>query len=218
MRLGLFGGTFNPVHNGHVRMAVEAREALGLDRVEFVLAARPPHKAAVGILPFEVRWRLLSLALCGLEGLTPSLFEQQLDGPSYTVRTLEAFRERLPGAELWFVCGTTDLVSMDKWMRGRDIPGLAHLAVLPRPGADVEAARGFVAAFWPEAAAEGGDVWRLPGGGLIRLLDAPLLDISATMVRGRLQQGRSLACLVPQRVEETLRTLPRRVLQNWLGR
>lgn len=216
MRLGLFGGTFNPVHCGHVRMAVEAREALGLDRVEFVLAARPPHKEAGGILPFEVRWRLLSLALSGIEGLTPCLDEQLLQGPSYTVRTLEARRAAQPGAELWFICGTTDLVSMGKWMRGRDIPRLAHLAVLPRPGADREEARAFAAAFWPEAERLDPDGWRMPEGGQIRLLHAPLLDVSATLVRQRLRQGRDLACLVPPSVGEALRALPRDMAREWL--
>lgn len=217
MRLGLFGGTFNPVHCGHLRMAVEAREALGLDRVEFVLAARPPHKPAQGLLPFDVRWRLLSLALEGLDGFAPDRSEERLDGPSYTVRTLAAFRERLPEAELWFVCGTTDFVCMDKWMMGRDIPTLASLAVLPRLGVGAGEARAFAASFWPEAAAEGRDGWRLPGGCRIRLLDAPLLDISATMVRERLGQGRSLACLVPPQVGEALRALPEETMRDWLG-
>ncbi|EPR42794.1 nicotinate-nucleotide adenylyltransferase [Desulfovibrio sp. X2] len=215
MRLGLFGGTFNPVHCGHVRMAVEAREALGLDRVEFVLAARPPHKQGEGILPFALRWRLLSLALCGLEGYAPSLSEQLLEGPSYTVRTLEDYRRRLPDAELHFICGSTDLLCMDKWMRGRDLPMLASLAVLPRPGANRAAARGFVASFWPEAREESPDCWRVPGGREIRLLDAPLLDVSATLVRERFRAGRSLACLLPCRVEAALWAMRRDAEAAW---
>ncbi len=216
MRLGLFGGTFNPVHCGHLRMAVEAREALELDRVDFVLAARPPHKPTEGILPFETRWRLLSLALDGMEGYAPDRSEELLDGPSYTVRTLETFRQRLPDVQLWFICGTTDFVCMDKWMRGQDIPVAANIAVLPRPGADIDDARAFAAAFWPEAEADGTQGWRMPGGNRIRLIDAPLLDISATMVRERLQHGRCLTCLVPPCVAEALWTLPEETRKAWL--
>ena len=214
MRLGIFGGTVNPVHCAHLRMAVEAREALDLSRVEFVPAARPPHKSG-GILDFEARCRLLEAALASCPGFALSRVEAGRPGPSYTVDTLADYARRHPDDELFFICGATDLVSLGLWHRGRELPRHAALAVLPRPGATRAEAEAFVPRFWPGAREERAGVWRLPEGGAVHLLDAPLLDISATLVRARLLAGQSLKCLVPPEVEEGLSALSPEALAPW---
>lgn len=214
MRLGIFGGTFNPVHCAHLRMAVEAREALGLSRVEFVPAARPPHKSG-GILDFTARCRLLEAALASCPGFTLNRVEAARPGPSYTVDTLADYARRHPDDELFFICGATDLVSLGLWHRGRDLPRHAALAVLPRPGVARSEAEAFVPRFWPGAREERSGLWRLPEGGAVHLVDAPLLDVSATLVRARLLAGKCLKCLVPPEVEEGLLALSPEALAPW---
>lgn len=204
MRIGILGGCFNPVHNGHLRLAIEVREHLGLDRVELMPAHVPPHKPGEGMLPFAMRAALAEAAVEGVPGLRVSRIEAARPGPSYTVDTLAALRDTLPGAELWFILGAGDLFVLPRWHRGLEIPGLCNLAVAGRGADGPEAVDGFVAAQWPGAEGDGAGGWRLPGGGLLRQVPSQRLDISASDVRVRWLAGRCLAGLVPEAVERAL--------------
>lgn len=199
--VGILGGCFNPVHNGHLRLAIEVREQLGLARVELMPAHVPPHKPGEGMLPFVLRAALAEAAVTGVPGLMVSRLEAARPGPSYTVDTLTALRAAWPGVPLWFILGAGDLAGLPGWHRGLEIPALCNLAVAGRGGAGPEAVAAFVAAHWPGAGPDGAGGWRLPGGNCLRPVALQRLDISASDVRARWLAGRCLAGLVPREVE-----------------
>ncbi len=173
----LLGGSFNPAHAGHFRIAIEAGEALAPERILFIPCGLPPHKPAGALLPFDLRVEMLraGIADCaaaekgadragGVSGkreesggwsvplrMEVCLEEGRRAGPSYTVDTLEALRGQYPGRRLFFVLGAEDLPGLDTWSRWRRIPELADLVALPRGGEG--RARFFAAAgrLWPGA-------------------------------------------------------------------
>lgn len=203
-RIGIFGGSFNPVHCGHVRMAVESREQLNLDRVDFVLSYNHPLKAHDDQLPFATRWHLLQGALSGMHGYQVSVLERILPGPSYTIKILSLYRRRYPEDELFFILGAADLVSVPTWQEGLRLIEYAGLAVVPRFGVGLQETADTVAQSWPDAVRKSSTVWDFSSGTSLHYLDAPILDISATDIRRRLLQGKSVASLVPFCVERSL--------------
>jgi len=222
-KIGVLGGSFNPVHNGHLRLALEAVERLGLDRVELVPAARPPHKPETDLLGFEARASLLKEAVSGLPRLVVNPLEGARQGPSYTFHTLEAYRALFPGDEIVFILGTGDLLTLPAWFRGLELIDLANLAVGARPhvlAADPEFSRvqEFVDGHWPQAALdEGGAVWNFPSGNRLIYLEIPRLDISAAYVRERWSKGQSIRGLVPESVEQALFLMRSEVSKAWTG-
>jgi nicotinate-nucleotide adenylyltransferase len=209
-RIGIFGGCFNPVHLGHLRAAVEAAEGLGLSRVDFVPAARPPHKPDAPMLGFELRVRLLRAAVADAPGFRINVLEGGRPGPSYTWDTLSAYRAEAPGAELFFLMGAVDLLNLAGWRRGFELGTLAHLAVMSREGLDLERVTAFLAgpgaALGAVPASEDGSdegvraAWALGGGHRLYFLDIPRLDISSSLLRGRWRRGGSLRYLTPDPV------------------
>lgn len=207
MRVGIYGGAFNPIHVGHLRAAIEAVETLGLDRLDLVPAARPPHKAGQAMLPFALRLELVRLAVADLPRLSASDIEARRPGPSYTRDTLAAYGQAAPDDEHWFLMGLTDLLCLPSWREGLTLGTLANLAVHAREGLD----EGEIARFLShdgaamDAVATGRKgLWRFPDGRLLRFLPLPRLDISATDIRDRFRRGRSIRFLVPRAVEEAL--------------
>lgn len=204
-RIGILGGSFNPIHAGHMRMAVEAREAVGLERVLLMPAGEPPHKSPEGMLPFAHRLRLVELAVRGVAGLSASGLEGSRPGPSYTVDTLTALREKMPGDELTFIMGSESFLALPSWRRGPELPHLASLAVVLRQGADAEGIIAFAEANWPGMERMGPLRLRFATGGtLLHLVPMPVFEVSATDIRRRWCERRSLAMLVPQAAEEII--------------
>ena len=203
MKIGILGGSFNPVHVGHLRAAIEVRERLGLDRLELVPAKQPPHKQAGDILPFDVRLELVSRAIGDIPGLGSNPLEGERPGPSFTCDTLHCYRTEQPESELWFALGASTFLDLDKWRRGLEIPAMASLAVVNRWEAAPQVAE-FIASRWPEAEADGDGVWFFPDGHAIRLLDIPRLDVKGGHIRRRWAERRSLRFLVPPVVEDYL--------------
>jgi len=203
-RIGILGGSFNPIHAGHMRMAVEVRESVGLDRVLLVPAGEPPHKPAEGMLPFAHRLRLVELAVRGVSGLSASGFEGTRPGPSYTYDTLSALREKMPGDELTFILGSEAFLALPTWRNGLELPHLACMAVVLRKDADPAALLAFAEATWPgmERVAEG--QLRFAAGNRLSFVSMPVFDISATDIRARWCARRSLAMLVPSAAEEII--------------
>lgn len=156
----LLGGSFNPPHIGHFRIALEVWEALRPERLLFIPSAMPPHKAAKGLLPFDLRVRMLQAVLRGLPNLpaTPDLpgmevctIENERPGPSYTVDTLIALAKRYPGCRPAFIMGGEDLPLLPSWDRWERLTELAELVVLPRGKADGELIAKTIQAQWPGA-------------------------------------------------------------------
>lgn len=135
MRLGLYGGSFDPIHHGHLRPVRRAREALELDRVVYLPTARPPHKTRA-MTPVWARYAMVELALLHDPAMVVSTYEMRRDRPAYTVDTLERFRRREPGAELYLIVGSDSLHGLTGWRDWRRILELARIAVLTRPGWD----------------------------------------------------------------------------------
>ncbi|MFW6054542.1 MAG: nicotinate-nicotinamide nucleotide adenylyltransferase, partial [Thermodesulfobacteriota bacterium] len=121
-KIGILGGTFNPVHFGHLRLGIEALEQCRLDRVEFVPASIPPHKQGRELYPFTFRCRLLQEAIAGSSGLVVNPLEGERSGPSYTVDTIRVYHKRQPGARFFFVMGSEDFLQLEQWERWEDLP------------------------------------------------------------------------------------------------
>jgi nicotinate-nucleotide adenylyltransferase len=216
LRLGILGGSFNPVHVAHVRLAVEMAEALNLDRVELIPAARPPHKSGEGMLPFELRAELLSLAIQDIDSLRVNLMEAERPGPSYTWDTLKELAARNPKADIHFIMGASDLLNLHLWRNGTELGSLANLAVATRDHLGREEVESYLSAR-PEIRCEpdGPDRWRMDSGKSIELVDIPRLDISASFVRERFRRGANLRFLIPREVEEQLNRQRDQILKIW---
>jgi nicotinate-nucleotide adenylyltransferase len=196
---GILGGTFDPIHWGHVRMAVEAKEALGLERVILVPSFVPPHKAAQSMLPYVMR-RALARAACRAEaGLAVSDLERSLSTPSYTVRTVAALRQLPVGGPWVFILGSTDFVRLGSWHQGINLPHLVHLVIVERPGVSWIQVDQFAQALGLARTSWG---WR--GKRCVVYLQPPSLEISSTLIRQRFVARRSLAGLVPSLCRDIL--------------
>jgi nicotinate-nucleotide adenylyltransferase len=179
-RLGVFGGTFDPPHLGHLVIAVNVRHELGLDVVLFVVAAEPWQK--VGTRPLtaaEHRLAMVEAAVAGVDGLEASRLEIDRGGPSYTADTLRQLAAAEPGAELFVVLGRDAALGVHTWERWAELPDLATFVVVDRPGAPDEP---------------------LPGGFRWRRVEAPRLEVSSTDLRARVHDGRPLDFLLPPAV------------------
>jgi nicotinate-nucleotide adenylyltransferase len=189
--IGVFGGTFDPIHVAHLAVAEEAAESLGLERILFIPAGEPPHKPARDITAAEHRLAMIELAIDGNERFTVDRMEIDRDGPSYTVDTLEALHEsRLASgasAELALVLSADTFLDLMTWREPRRVVELARLVVAPREGYP-DAGPGFLAEHMPDLAHRA------------VFLDAPRLHLSGSELRRRAATGRSLRYLVPDAV------------------
>src|SRR5207244_4892394 len=134
---GVFGGTFDPVHVGHLILAEQCREQGRLDMVLFVPAARPPHKEEVALTPFDKRVEMLALAISGQPAFRIEELERDRPGPSFTIETLTELQKQRPGDELCFIIGSDSLNELASWYQPRRILELAELAVVERADAAV---------------------------------------------------------------------------------
>ncbi len=187
--LGIFGGTFDPIHIAHLAVAEEAAEALGLERVAFVPAGEPPHKTGRRITPAEDRRAMVELAIAGNERFALDSIELDRAGPSYTVDTLEAIAGGRPdgGAGLVLVLSAEAFLGLMTWREPRRILELTRVVVAPRDGYP-DAGPAFLQANLPDLADRA------------TFLDSPRLRLSASELRARSAAGRSLRYLVPDAV------------------
>jgi nicotinate-nucleotide adenylyltransferase len=179
-RIGIFGGTFDPVHSGHILVARFALETLGLDRVIFVPCALSPHKSGTRPAPPADRLGLLRAALRGMPGMEVSTADLDRTPPSFSVDTAAHFAALHPKARLVWIMGSDQWKVLHKWKDYRRLASMAEFAVFPRPDAP------------------------RPLHG-IRFLPLDLrIDISASMIRDRVRRGLSIRCLVPEAVERRI--------------
>ncbi len=208
--VGVYGGTFNPIHLGHLRAAEEVSEMLGLTKMIFVPSARPPHKRSSGgemIAPAEKRLAWVRLATQGNPRFEVDPIELERDGPSFLVETLHGFRARLAPARLVFVLGRDAFQEMGTWREPEKLLELAHFAVTTRP----PVGGGRIDRWLPEAlqrplelAHDGLSARHSKSGTWIRLLEITALEISASAIRSRLHSGRSVRYLLPEAVHEAI--------------
>jgi nicotinate-nucleotide adenylyltransferase len=202
--IGILGGTFNPIHLGHLRAAEEVREEQGLDEMWFVPAALPPHKQPAVLVSAAHRLRMVELAVRGVPGFRVSSIELERSGPSYTIDTLTAIRAQVGvGTRLVFVLGSDAFAELHTWKRYAEIFGACDLVVVARPPAPARLAIGQIplaarGAFWYDSASGS---FRHESGHVLRLQQITGLDISAESIRTRLAARRSIRFLVPSDVE-----------------
>lgn len=202
--VGILGGTFNPIHYGHLRSALELRESLGLGEVRLMPAALPPHRDAPGC-PAELRANMVSLAIAGEPGLVCDRRELGREGPSYTVDSLREIRAEL-GDEvgLCLIVGADALSSLSTWSRWEEIPQLAHILALARPGWELPQT-GLVADWLrPYLTDSVTDMRQYPCGKVLLQRMRPL-DISSTEIRRIISRGLSPRYLLPDSVWEQIK-------------
>lgn len=194
-RIGLFGGTFDPPHFGHLALAEWARTTLGLERVWFVPAGEPPHKRRAKRSPVRHRVAMTRLAVRGNAAFAVSTLESARPGPSYTADTVRAFAAEHPRARLHLLMGADMFATFDTWREPEEIARRCVLVVALRPGARARRSAGAGVAGAPmprtgRARSGRGVVW----------LENPGLEVSSTALRERAREGQSLRYLVPDAV------------------
>jgi nicotinate-nucleotide adenylyltransferase len=217
MKIGLFGGTFNPVHFGHLRAALEVKEGFGLEQVFLIPAAVPPHKDQGGLAVAADRLRMIELAVDGAPGLAASDVEIQRKGPSYTVDTIRHFRSELPAdTDIFLIVGLDAFLEIDTWKSFRELLAMVPVIVISRPDAanhrrdhDGKAVEDFIRSrISPQCTHSGGDPAgiRAPGIVGVTLFVVTALDVSSRRIRELVAAGRSIRFLVPERVMEHITT------------
>jgi nicotinate-nucleotide adenylyltransferase len=191
MKIGVFGGTFNPPHIAHLILADETRHQLGLDRLLWVLTPNPPHKQERDFLPFQARLDMLSAALASDPDFEISQADINRPPPHYAVDTMHLLRAAHPEAELIYLMGGDSLRDLPLWYKPRDfLAACDALAVMRRPGDQVDL-----------PAIE----LHIPGiSNKVSFIDAPLLEISATTLRGRIARGESYRYYLPPSVYDII--------------
>ncbi|MAJ60342.1 MAG: nicotinate (nicotinamide) nucleotide adenylyltransferase [bacterium TMED88] len=207
--IGIYGGTFNPIHTAHLRAAEEVCEGLGLDRMLFIPSARPPHKSDCGqhIASADLRFQWVQQALEGHPFFEADSIEKDRPGHSYLVDTLKALRERHDGQRLVFVVGQDAFSEMGTWRSPREIFSLVDVAVTTRPP-KIEAA---LEAWLPACVHNDFDIDPLKQAAThrtsdtsIRLVPVTPLDISASRIRRAIRTGQSIRYLVPESIRQSI--------------
>jgi nicotinate-nucleotide adenylyltransferase len=204
VRLGLFGGTFNPIHLGHLRAAVEVREAFNLDRLLLVPSAQPPHKMADHVANAEDRLEMVRLAVHGEPSLEASDVELTRLGLSYTIETLRYFQDRFGSeSDIHFIVGQDAFSEITTWKSYQALFVTAHFIVMIRPSSKLRSLEDFIHTqisaeyqYEPTSNRYSHPRWRT-----IFCLDITHLDISATKIREWIRRGRSIRFLVPDAVQ-----------------
>jgi nicotinate-nucleotide adenylyltransferase len=188
LRVGVFGGAFNPPHLGHLVGAQEVLLQLELERVLFVPVGRAPHREIPDDPGAEARLEMVELAIAGDERFAAARIELDRDGPSYTSVTLETLRSEFPDDERFLILGGDQAAALPTWHEPEKVLELATVAVVERVG-------------WSRSAI-GIQIARMRGSDGVRYLDMPLIQIASTGIRRRVREGRPIRYLVPAAVEE----------------
>jgi nicotinate-nucleotide adenylyltransferase len=207
VRIGLFGGTLNPIHFGHLRSAEEVREVMELDEVWFVPAALPPHKQSENILPFSDRLTMVELATAPVRHFKVSTIEKDRPGPSYSIDTLRELKEIHGGkTEFFFIIGSDAFLDIETWKEYLHLTDYASLVVMGRRQGDLERAREVISRAFPTYRVQDRRaIYSAPGKKAIHLNSVTHLAISATDIRRRVRTGLSVRFLVPEAVRRYMR-------------
>ena len=201
LKIGIYGGSFDPVHLGHLLVAQAAIEELGLDRLFLIPAAQSPFKPDSWPAPAAVRLQLLRLALAGRMNCEIDDQEIRRGGVSYTVDTLRDYEKKFPGAELFYLIGADNVAKLNGWREANEMARLAEFIAIPRPG-DCVWSSGFSRSGPPE----GGTpnlIFPKPFRG--RILKGFPIEISSSQIRARVKAGLPIELLVPPAVAEAIR-------------
>jgi nicotinate-nucleotide adenylyltransferase len=191
MRLGIYGGTFDPIHYGHLLLAERCREELQLDEVWFIPAGVSPHKVGKPLSPGKARVQMVEFAVSGFPEFRVSKLELERTGPSYTVQTLEQLRAADPSRELFLLMGADSVAELATWREPQRILELAQVVAVNRAGEPPD-----LSSIEPLCREVGRP---------IRVVEMPAVDFSASEIRERVAEGRSIRFLTPRPVEMFIR-------------
>ncbi len=207
MKVGIIGGTFNPIHLAHLRIAEEVRDRFDLAEVVFVPAASPPHKPLAGDLPFETRFEMVRRAVAGNPAFAVSDIEGRRAGKSYSIDTLHALRQERPDDEFFFIIGSDSFIDFGMWRQYAAFFDCCNVVVVERPGAVVAALDkvlpAAVAGQFCYYAAERRLAHR--SGYSVYYVEGVPLAISSTAIRELVRLDRSIRYLVPEGVEHYIK-------------
>lgn len=207
MRIGIFGGTFDPIHYGHLRAAEEARETFGLEKVLFIPSAHPPHKNSESVSPAEHRLEMVRLAVAGHPSFEASDLECRRPGASYSVETLRILHDQ-EGAdvELYFLTGMDAFLEIHTWRDHLKLFELSHWVVVQRPGSGPRGRKALPAhlrgVFQYDRS---GRVYVHPGGQGVYFRRFRCMEISGREIRQKVRNGCSVRYLLPEPVENYIR-------------
>lgn len=185
-KIGLMGGTFDPIHSAHIEIAKRAKEQYSLDAVIFMTSGNPPHKSGKNVLDAAMRHEMVKQAICDIDGFYASDYEVKKEGYSYSVETLKWLKGKCPEAEIYFLLGEDSLDYIDKWYKPRELLSLCTLLVYPR--LSMETLRKTAVKKQAEL------------GGNILIIDAPIYDISSTNLRRDISTGNDVSHIMDGRV------------------
>ncbi len=206
-KIGILGGTFNPIHYGHLAAAEEVRDRLKLDRVLFIPSFQPPHKRENDVPSAVHRMEMVRLAAAHNQFFDPSDIELKRGGRSYTIDTIEALRESYPGIDLYFITGLDSFLEIQTWNHWEQLLTLCTFVVLSRPGyqfTDLLKIDFMLPAQDQVLKLDRGELVHVDfraGAWSVYLELIPLYDISSTDIRTRVKEGRSIKYLLPEAVE-----------------
>ncbi len=214
MRVGLFGGTFNPIHQGHLSIAKEIKDNFGLDEIIFIPSAVPPHKAPTGVADISDRYEMTSLAVTGYNGFSVSDVEVRRAGPSFTIDTVSHFRSILsPHTDLYFIAGIDAFLEIHTWQSYADLLEQMPFIVMARPGIWNKESAGpwdLLKDYLDSRISEGYTVssgcYTHEEKKPIFIFDTTLIDISSTEIRKYIKEGRPVASMIPEKVETFIKT------------
>lgn len=208
-RIGVFGGTFDPIHNGHLKAALAVGRRFGLEQILFVPSNIPPHKAREGMASARDRMAMVELALRRRSRFIASALEIRAGGRSYSIRTLRRIRRLHPRARIFFIVGTDAFLEIETWREWRSVLGESLFIVMTRPGVSLSEARRAPGAAYADRIRAVGRTERVREDWFfafrIFLLPIDALPISATRIRRRVRDGRPIAGLVPAPVARYIR-------------
>lgn len=202
MKTGILGGTFNPIHLAHLRIAEEVRQACELEQVLFMPAADPPHKPVAGEVPFFHRLAMVRAAIADNPAFAASDLENRRQEKSFSVRTLEILQQENPQGEYFFIIGLDSFRDLTSWKDYQRLFALAHMVVVSRPGVDLEKPLTALPVAVQNEFCYASDTGMLhhKSGHILRFLTETRLEISSTRIREDLAAGRSIRYLVPSAV------------------
>jgi len=202
LRFGILGGTFDPIHLGHCRLAEETGEDLKLERVFLIPAATPPHKEGKPVTSFQHRLEMTRIAAQGSPRFEALDLEGRRQGVSYSIDTLRALHEQFkPDAEFFFILGMDAFLEIDTWKEYDRLFDYAHFVVIDRPGFGLQRLEAFLQSLGVRFKKEGEEgPFVAPSGYTIAGRKATLMDISSTMIREKASAGKSFRFLVPEAV------------------
>lgn len=198
MKIGIFGGTFDPIHVGHTRVAQEFADAFGLDRVLMMVAANPPHREPPVASPRD-RLKMVELAVGQFPALEASSLELDREGPSYTLDTVKEVRRIAGGGLIWMALGGDAFALITSWYHPEEVLACTHVVVLTRPGYAVD-----LMAPLPAGAAgrytRDGEIYFHESGATLRTLQVSPVDVSSSMIREAVLRGENIQDLVSEEV------------------